>query len=210
MVVKKKESRLVKDVSVSLHFKEMIDRAKARQKIDLADMTEFYIVDLLTRFLLSTNLFPEKDKRSGEEPLAIQLYKAIQEKSIEEKILILKKIGDFALYISGFFSECLGKKAVDLDYYISMGEGAYGAITELSKRKATKAIVTQIFAELSVKFKKIVDLIAEVSELSSITRDSDLVRIYEKWMKTKSPRLKEKLIEKGLLPIFRKIGNEEN
>ena len=207
---RRKTGRIVKDTSVSLHFKELIDKVAKKQNLELKDLTEFYIIDLLSRFLLSSNLFKNENKKSIEEPLAIQLYKALEEKSTEQKISILKKMGDFALYISGFFSEHLGKKLVDLDYYINMGEGAYGAVSELSKGKPHRDVIVDVFHELSIKFKGIVDLLAEVSELSAISSDSDLLRVYEKWIKTKSPRLKKKLIEKGMLPVFRKISTESN
>jgi len=210
MTTRKKEGKILKDTSPSLHFKELIDRVKTNQNLHINDFTQFYIVDLLSRFLLTQNLFLSEKKKFEEEPLALKLYRALEERSIEEKIAILKQIGDVALYISGFFSESLAKKIVDIDYYISMGEGAYGAASELAKRKENKEIVVDVFKELSVKFKKIVDLLTEVSELSELTTDKDLIRIYEKWTRTKSPRLKKKLIEKGIIPVFRKIGENNS
>jgi len=207
---KKKDKKIVNDVSVALHFKELVEKVKKKQRLNIGDFTEFYIVDLLSRFLLSKNLFESKKDDGYDETLAIQLYKALEEKSLEEKITILKKMGDFALYISGFFSEYLSKKLVDIDYYMMMGEGAYGAAGDLSQRNSRKNAVTEIFQELSKKFKKIVDLLSEVSELSSMATDADLLRIYEKWIKTKSPRLKKQLMEKGIVPVFKKIKDDTN
>ena len=181
-----------------------------KQKLQLADMTEFYLVDLLSRFLHTANLTIDEEKNIFEEPLALQLYKALEQKTLEEKIDILKKIGDVALYITGFFSQYLGRKSVDDEYYITMGKGAYGAVSELSRRKPKKEIVTEIFIELSAKFRNIVDLLTEVSELSKIADDSDLMNIYEKWLKTKSPLLKKKLLEKGIVPVLKEAEETEN
>jgi len=206
---KKKKAKIVEGASVPLHFKEMIDRIKKKQKLEIADLTQFYLVDLLSKFLLSANLFPEMKKKPIDEPLALQLYKALEEKSPEEKIALLKKMGDFALYISGFFQEYLGAKPVDLDYYTTMGESAYGAVFELSRSDSKKKIVAGIFDELSSKFKRIVDLLAEVSELSFIATDKDLIKLYEKWAKTKSPRLKKKLMDKGVLPVSKKSEEKD-
>lgn len=210
MSKKKKKSKILDEASLPLHFKEMIDKVKNKQNLKLEDITEFYLVDLLSRFILSANLFPQGEERSLEQPLAMQLYQALEKKSLEEKVAILKKMGDFALYISGFFHEYLGNKSVDIDYYISMGTGAYGAASKLTEPNTKKEVLSKLFKELSDKFKRIVDLLAEVSELSFISSDKDLMRIYEKWVKTKSPRLKKKLVEMGIFPVFRKTDDKSN
>jgi hypothetical protein len=46
-----------------------------------------------------------------------------------------------------------------------------------------------------------VDVLAEISEKASLTSDSDLLRLYERWLATKSVTLLEKLREKGILPV---------
>ena len=40
----------------------------------------------------------------------------------------LRYLGDFSLFTSGFFSDSLSRRAVDVDYYVSMGEFAYGSL----------------------------------------------------------------------------------
>ena len=207
---RKGKKTIYDDVSLALHFKELIEKVKKKQNLEIGDFTEFYIVDLLSRFLLSKNLFIGDKDSKNDDALAIQLYKALEEKSLKEKIAILKNMGDFALYISGFFADYLDRKIVDIDYYIMMGEGAYGAAGELSDRRPRENPVTEIFRELSKKFKKIVDLLAEVSELSSMASDSDVIKIYERWLKTKSPRLKKRLLEKGIIPVFKKLKDSTN
>ena len=45
----------------------------------------------------------------------------------------LRNLGDFSLFMSGFFPDSFRRRVVDVDYYVSMGEYAYGS---LSRRDA--------------------------------------------------------------------------
>ncbi len=46
-----------------------------------------------------------------------------------------------------------------------------------------------------------VDVLAEISERSHLGTNSDLLRLYEKWLCTGSERLKAKLAEFGIHPL---------
>ena len=77
-------------------------------------------MNLLAEFSDADEAFDEADR-----PLAL-IYGKAMEKAGPERFRILKKLGDYALYISGYFSDSLQGKAVDVDYYIAMGSNAYG------------------------------------------------------------------------------------
>ena len=44
------------------------------------------------------------------------------------------------------------------------------------------------------------DVLGDVSERTAVTSSSDLLRLYEKWMRTGSTRDGQKLIDRGILP----------
>jgi hypothetical protein len=107
----------------------------------------------------------------------------------------LRQIGDVSLFLSGFFADSLARKLVDIDYYISLGAYAYGS---LSRRDAEA--YAAVFGELAEKFSSYVDVLAEVSDRTSLTSSGELLRLYEKWLRTRSRRSGELLVEQGIVP----------
>ena len=108
---------------------------------------------------------------------------------------ILKQIGDLSLFIAGFFSESLNRKMVDVDYYATIGGRAYHALSRVETDT-----FSPVFAELGSKFVDFVDVLSEVSERTSCATNVDLLRLYEKWIKTGSRRSGQLLVERGVVP----------
>ena len=106
-------------------------------------------------------------------------------------------MGDLSLFISGFFADSLTRSLVDVDYYIQLGECAYGSLA----RRGDPAL-GDVFDELAVKFSVCVDVLAEVSERSALASNSDVLRLYEKWLRTRSQRSGDLLVERGIVPNY--------
>lgn len=178
-------------------FQEKISEALARQRIATIKLVEFYLVDLMNRFMLTTNLFDQKPENSEKatEPLAILFLKA-QTKGLEEseKVKILKKLGDTSLYISGFFGDSLNRKVIDLDYYREMGAIAYRSLSQTIREDSFQ----ELYDELHSKFPKFVDVLTQVSQESLVQNNQNLLRLYENYIKTGSLLAKKQLNEKGL------------
>jgi len=196
MVVSKK---LVEEFpNLQLYFHELVNDAIQHQHLKADEHIAFYLVNLLTHFTKSENIQRRED---GEEsPLAI-LFCQAQHESPEVKTRLLKYLGDFSLLISGFFQDSLSRKIVDIDYYISMGGAAYSQLSTPGLYRKQQALFSQIFSELSGHFVKWVDVISEVSEASHMNSHQNLLRLYEKWLRTGSDRLKELLSQKGIVPL---------
>jgi len=171
------------------YFKELVDGAIAHQGLAAQELTAFYVVQLLASFLQR----PAGDA-SDDAPLALRLAAALERGGMEQRAH-LRKIGDVSLFISGFFSDSLNRKLVDVDYYASIGGCAYNALS----RWETDTF-SPVFAELGEKFIGFVDVLSEVSERTSCGSNSDVLRLYEKWLKTGSRRSGQLLIEKGVVP----------
>ena len=107
----------------------------------------------------------------------------------------LRNLGDFSLFMSGFYSDSFRRRSVDVDYYVSMGEYAYGS---LSRREADA--FGDVFAELARKFVLYIDVLADVSERTAVGSRADVLRLYEKWLRTGSPRDGQRLAERGVAP----------
>lgn len=193
------EKKLVEEVpNLQLYFHELVSDAIQHQHLQADEHISFYLVNLLSHFTKSENIQRRDD---GEEmPLAI-LYCQAQSESPEVKARLLKYLGDFSLLVSGFFQDSLTRKVVDVDYYISMGGAAYSQLSSPGLFRKQQALFSQIFSELSDHFVKWVDVISEVSEVSQINSHQNLLRLYEKWIRTGSDRLRELLSQRGLIPL---------
>ena len=178
---------VVRRESASEYFKELVEGAIAHQRIAAGELTSFYVVNLLTGFL-------QRPAEEDETPLAFRLAEALEAAGMRQRSS-LKQIGDISLFVSGFFADSLTRKLVDVDYYVSIGGTAYTALS----RYETDTF-SPVFAELADNFVRFVDVLSEVSERASCGSNADLLRLYERWLKTGSPRSGQLLAERGVVP----------
>lgn len=172
------------------YFRSLVESALDHQKVKAADLTSYYLVNLLCGYVqLGTASAPLDD-----EPLALHLAKAL-ESGGEEQRARLRTLGDVSLFVSGFFSDSLRRRVVDVDYYVSMGEYAYASLSRFERDTFAGT-----FGELADRFPSFVDVLNEVSEQSGLTSSQDLLRMYERWLRTGSRRSGQQLAERGIVP----------
>lgn len=183
---------VVAETDLREFFRNEITRAIDALKVEANEFTTFYLVNLLAEFSDTEELYEEADR-----PLAL-IYGSAMEKSGPERVRILKKLGDYALYISGYFSDSLSGKAVDVDYYIAMGSNAYGSVSRLMRAQPRGDVFGPVFHELSGRFPTYVDVLAEVSENTASGNEQDVMRLYDLWLRTKSKRCETILRKMGV------------
>ena len=182
------ERPILRDQTPAEYFKELVDAALEKQRVPAGDLTTYYLVNLLCQFVRLEGT-PDADQ-----PLAIRLTHALQAGGVEGRSR-LRRIGDFSLFVSGFFADSLNRRTVDVDYYVSMGEYAYGSLG-----RSEEETFSDVFAELANRFVGFADVLAEVSDRSTLRSSTDVLRLYEKWLRTGSSRDRDKLIERGIVP----------
>jgi hypothetical protein len=185
---------LCRSEGVTEYFKGLVDEAMDRQGVDAAELTSWYVVQLLSTFA-RRGLESGGDTALSDEPLAVRLGQALESGGSRQRVL-LKQVGDASLFISGFFPDRLRRSLVDVDYYASLGGYAYGS---LGQREDESLAPT--FNELAERFLTFVDVLSEVSERSALTNPTDLLRLYERWLRTGSKRCGQLLAEQGVVPI---------
>lgn len=183
----------------SEYFHAAVSGAVTSLKVNVSEHAQSYIVHLLSHFISIDNFYPTDSEGNPAETLTQQLANALEEESTEARALRLRQMGDFSLYVAGFFTDSLNRKLVDVDYYIGMGEAAYGNVALLQEKKSR----SQLFQELSYKFSKFVDILAQISEETGFhdSNPQDLLRIYDLWLKTGSERLAKQLARAGIAPV---------
>ncbi|HCU23595.1 MAG TPA: hypothetical protein DF383_01155 [Deltaproteobacteria bacterium] len=187
--------RLIPAVGLEDYFRQEIRSAFQNQKVQALPYTEFYLVRMLSDFCHRDNLFASPD--TEDTPLAILYLESLQS-SGSDSLKALRWIADFALYSSGFFQDSLHRQNIDLDYYVKLGGNAYQRLHSRSHESNHGEAFAETFLELSRHFLRFVDVLAEISENSGLLKDSDLLRLYEKWLSTGSERIKLKLAEFGI------------
>ena len=112
---------------------------------------------------------------------------------------MLKLIGDRALYVAGFFAESVERSLVDIEYYVSMGKSAYTGAAGVSQARR-RAELTHTFGQLAQKFSRLVDVLNHVAATSQgrSGRDTDLLKLYDRYARTKNERTRKILEDRGL------------
>ena len=183
-------------------FRESVDSAIDNQRVDVDPHTSHYVVNLLTLFARSEKFYSENDEHCGVRPLALMMADAVETESQEQRSNSLQRIGDVALFTAGFFADGLAHRPVDIDYYVRMGGGAYGSLSDEIKGTTRGMALVEVFRELARKFQSLVDVLNEVRDGTQCSTDVDVLRTYEVWRKTGSKRAAAILKQCGVVPIF--------
>jgi hypothetical protein len=170
--------------SVEAFFHEVLTDAFGRRQVEVSVPTESYLVGLLGEFSRC---------QITDEPLGLKWLES-RHGSPGERVRALKEVGDTTLYVAGFFAESLERKLVDTEYYIGLGEAAYG---ELAQRMGGSSL-RQIYEELASNFPEFVDVLAEVKGAVDMG-SADVASLYQQWLHTRAEWIERRLRRLGML-----------
>ena len=195
---------IVATASVSDFFEEIVDDAMKSRGVNASEGARSYVIALLTDLAKPGSPV----ERTLERPLTLLLDEALHTPELGERFDKLRTLGDGVLYSSGFFADHFEARGVDTSYLIGIGRTAYdnaGALirTRSSSRSLEEeARAVDIFSELAAGFSKFVDVIGEVANAtiaSGVATSRGLVKLYERWLKTRSGKLAEALSSHGFV-----------
>jgi len=196
-----KQDRVVPVANLRDFFRESIDTAVDNQGVNVDPHTCHYVVNLLTIFARSEDLYEDDGETYGVRPLALMMADAADAPSAEQRSWFLQRIGDVALFTAGFFSDGLAGKQVDIDYYINMGGTAYDSLSDVIRGTTRGRALVDVYCELARNFQNLVDVLHEVRDGAGKSSDVDVLRTYEIWRKTGSKRAATLLQQNGVYPI---------
>lgn len=159
-------------------FRGPLADVRRRQRLDVRHDTEQYLVTLLA----------EGPTVAG--PMALTLAKA-NEVQGPERLELLRKLGDVALYMAGWWLDAVLKGPMDPSYYASMGASAYSTLASATRGP--------VFAELASKFARLIDVLQELYEKLALATPEGTLKLYERFLRTESDRLRWQLQAEGLL-----------
>lgn len=195
------QERVVPVANLRDFFRESIGSAIDNQGVRVDPHTSHYVVNLLTLFARSEELYEDDGDTYGIRPLTLMMVDAVDAPTAEQRSSSLQRIGDVALFTAGFFSDGLANKSVDIDYYIQMGGTAYGSLSDEIRGTTRGRALVEVYCELAHKFQLLVDVLHEVRDGTKKSSDTNVLRTYEVWRKTGSKRAAALLRQNGVFPL---------
>lgn len=178
-------------------FHERLTASLDKRGVDATDEAQLYLLELLSRGGLG--------RAAPTRPLALLLAEA-SEASGHEQLRRFRTLGDEALYLGGFFADHLDHRGITPEYVSRLGGGAYLTASELAKKSAQEAVHVSVFHELAEKFVSFTEVLDDVRESTSLRTPQDIVRLYDRWRRTGSPRVAERLTAEGVYPTLGRGG----
>ncbi len=176
-------------------FHGELQQLLAKQSIAISPNTLEYLVNLMLRYMESDQFFSKDENGKLRDNVLAEHYAEYLNGGTEKQKLILQRLGDICLLISGFFADSLNRKLVDVDYYLGMGGSAYWTLSHMHLKN-----ISVTYQELSQNIKPFSGVLSEMSERSGLQNNSDILRLYERWLLTGNDRLKALLNEHGIHP----------
>lgn len=154
--------------------------------------TLWYMSTMLARFGDSDQLFSYDQGEVTLRPLALLYKDALEASAHWERCLLLRQLGDLALFLGALFPEKYARKGIFKDYFIGMGGGAYGYLSENAQQNR------HVYSELAQTFTRMLELVARVCSRQTAFDSFDVLNLYKRWRLTGDPQLAEQLRALGI------------
>lgn len=183
--------------SLVSYFHEEIGRASGENHLPLCDHTHWYLTNLLHTYSATDRFFDHRADGGKFTPLAEYYMLAAEATTENERRLYLQRLGDIAIVVSGLFAPALRRKAVNVEYYMAMGENAYGCLADASGASTKEKVLSEIFEDLSSRFEKFVAVLGSIG-CNGSTREH-LLTLIDRWQSTGEPELEKQLRARGVM-----------
>ncbi|MGE0623500.1 MAG: hypothetical protein AB7I04_16510 [Pseudomonadales bacterium] len=171
----------VAETSLSHYFMNRLTHHARRLSPPPAEDVCWYLGSVLDRFGRSDRFFSWQDGQLTLRPLALLYSDALEATNERERCLLLQQLGDMALFIGALFPDRYARHGIGQDYFVGMGGGAYDYLADNARRNR------HIFAELSRRFARILDLVAGACARTEELSNEDVLVLYQRWAETRDP-----------------------
>lgn len=166
---------LLQPTSLS-QWQALLNEAQVAAAVTLQEDLESYLVFMLMRFCQQPEI--AKSALGLEFLIALENLSSLQDQKLQE-------VGDKCLIFSGLFPENANKRRVSMNYYIELGQTAYGMLSN-------KNHCPKLYTSLSSQFVIVRDVLDAMRD-TDINRTNDLLAYADLWVKFKSSYALKKL-----------------
>lgn len=151
------------------HPARQLFRTLAGRALDQSSLSDndilLYLSDLLLHFMWTDNLYSLRDQDGQRLVYLVDMFTEASHMPRRERRRCYKQIGDYTLFILGFFPESLsaGRRSIPQSYYSDAGRRCYLAASELERN----ADSTVVFRKLADKYERCVLSLNWVREYTS-------------------------------------------
>lgn len=188
---------------ISGFFRERLEAALGRHGVQVSGQTTVYLLNLLVEF----GSAPQADGWEG--TFVERMASASHAQEPVERLRRFRELGDRSLYTCGFFADHLERRGVARSYVATVGERAYEEAGALARRPwlTHERARASVYPELAQRFNSVAAAFDDVRECTDLRTPQQIIRLYEKWKRTGSQLIAERLEAEGVFPQ-RSIGED--
>lgn len=180
------------NVTLADYFRERLHVSSEQLDPPPHEDTLWYVGGMLARFGDTDQLYSYEGGAMTIRPLAMLYKDAHEAGSARERCLILRQLGDLALFMGALFPENYARRGIHQDYFIGMGGGAYDYLSENAPQNR------HIFSELAAAFTRMLALIADACSRQRVFDAADVLQLYQRWRQSRDHRLERQLRALGI------------
>lgn len=180
------------NVTLADYFRERLHASSEQLDPPPHEDTLWYVGSMLARFGDTDQLYSYEDGALTIRPLAMLYKDAHEAVTSRERCLILRQLGDLALFMGALFPENYARRGIHQDYFIGMGGGAYDYLSENAPQNR------HIFSELAAAFARMLELIADACSRQRVFDAADVLQLYQRWHQSRDHRLERQLRALGI------------
>jgi hypothetical protein len=184
-------SRIECHTNLSAFFYETLNKALSSRRIEAPQHTESYLVHLLAELAHTAASMSQS---------LVELRCDAELGPRTERLAKLRALGDRALSVSSLFEAHLDHQGVSRTYVTDMGKSAYRTASHLASasRHSHERARAEVFFDLGERFSTYATVLEDVREATALGGGSDVLSLFERYRKTHSPALLERLLAQGV------------
>jgi hypothetical protein len=182
----------VTETSLSEFFRQRLLYSSERLRVRPQQDTFWYLGNLLERFGRSDRLFSYTQGQLELRPLALLYGDAISTEDNRQRCLLLRHLGDLALFLGALFPEFYTRHGIQQGYFVGMGGSAYDYLSDNAPTGR------HIFRELSRNFVQMLQLVAYTCSQRETFNAGEVLALYQRWLLSGDPTVADQLRSLGI------------
>lgn len=176
---------------LSAFFYETLSKALSSRRIEAPQHTECYLVSLLSGLAHDASVVSRT---------LVELRCEAELGPREQRLEKLRALGDQALSASSLFEAHLERQGLSRSYVTDMGKSAYRSASHLASasRRSHERLKAEVFYDLGDRFITYAAVLEDVREATALGGGDDLLSLFERYQKSHSPALLERMLAQGV------------